>query len=187
VANKALESNPHPVDRYLVRDPDNKVEAQAHRDLVLDSLEQLSQTFNDNLNAPPLMLGNELSDGIVIYLYAHSRADNIPDYLKLVAERAKCHVGNGGEFCLDHALGIIDPPFKGAKPKAPGEHKHKRLFLIAFHDFEVAEVYSKQIVSLRNAANFVGLNGYVEKSLDGEYSNWREENRDWLTWVFDMV
>ena len=58
---------------------------------------------------------------------------------------------------------------------------------MAFHDFEVVGKFSKQIDSLCNAAELVGLKGYVEKSLDGEYADWREENRDWLTLVFDLI
>ena len=88
---------------------------------------------------------------------------------------------------LDHALGISDPPFRGAKPKGPGEHKHQRLFLIAFYDCEVVQTAKTQSAALNDAAEFIGLHAYEEKSLDGEYRDWRDENRDWLTWVFDLI
>ena len=182
----------HPVDRYLSRAPDNEAAAKAHHEQVLDTLEQFALSLVHNPSAsPPLTFVTELSDGFLVYLFAHKRGENlfqqIPEHLQSLAKKAQKHVDGGGEFSLDHALGISDPPFRGARPKAPGEHKHQRLFLIAFHDFEVTGEFPTQIGSLRNAAELVGLRGYVEKSLDGEYTDWREENRDWLTWIFDLV
>ena len=182
----------HPVDLYLERAPDNEAAAKVHHDQVLDTLEQFALSLVDNPGAsPPLTFVTELSDGFLVYLFAHKRGENpfqqIPENLQSLAKKAQKHVDGGGEFCLDHALGISDPPFRGAKPKVPGEHKHQRLFLIAFYDFEVSDTAISQIDALRNAAELVGLNAYEEKSLDGEYRDWREKNRDWLTWVFDLV
>ena len=182
----------HPVDRYLERAPDNEAAVKGRRDQALDALAQFALSLVDDPGMPtPLIMAAELSDELLVYLFAHKRGEHlfqrIPEHLQSLAKKAKKHVDGGGEFSLDHALGISDPPFRGAKPKAPGEHKHQRLFLMAFHDFEVTDKFPTQIGSLRNAAELVGLRAYREKSLDGEYTDWREENRDWLTWVFDLV
>jgi len=172
--------------------PDNEANTEAHRQFVFGVLEQFAESMFDDPNAPPpLTMITELSDGFAVYLYAHGRARNlgqhIPAYLRRFAEKARKHVEGGGEFCLDHALGIGDPPFRGAKPKGPGEHKHQRLFLIAFYDYEVAQTAKTQIEAIRNAAELVGFRAYEEKSLEGEYRKWRGDNRDWLTWVFDLI
>lgn len=182
----------HPVDRYLERAPDNEAAAKVHHDQVLDTLEQFALSLVENPGAsPPLTMVSELSDGFLVYLFAHKRGEDlfqrIPEHLQSLAKKAQKHVDGGGEFCLDHALGISDPPFRGAKPKAPGEHKHRRLFLMAFYDFEVAQTLPSQIDALRTAAEQVGLTGYVEKNLDDEYREWRDKNYDWLTWLFDLV
>jgi len=182
----------HPVDRYLERAPDTKAIAQMRREHKLDALDQLARSLANNLNAPlPLIVTTELSDRLNIYLYAHNRADglneHIPEHLAKFAELARNHVAGGGEFCLDHALDLIDPPFKGPKPKGPGEHKHRRLFLVAFYDLEVGGEAKTQIGALRRAAEQVGLIGYEEKTLDGEYRDWCNANSTWLIWVFDMA
>ncbi len=184
--------NPHPVDHYLKRAIDTEADFQAHRHRVFDALEQLTQSFANNLNAPPpLTVASELSDGLTIYLYAHDQAgglsNGVPEHLRKRAERARKHVGNGGEFCLDHALGLIDPPFRGPKPKGPGEHKHRRLFLMTFYDSEVAEANTTQIAALQNAAEHAGLNSYEEKYLEGEYRKWRDKNNEWIIWFFDLI
>ena len=166
----------HPVDSYLARAPDNEATAKVHHDQVLDTLEQFALSLVDNpVASPPLTMASELSDGFLVYLFAHKRGENlfqqIPGHLQSLAKKAQKHVDGGGEFCLDHALGISTPSFRGAKPKKPGDHKHQRLFLIAFHDLEVVGEFPTQIGSLRNAAELVGLRAYVEKSLDGEYTD----------------
>jgi hypothetical protein len=188
----APKPDPHPVARYLERVTDTEANFQDHRRRMLDALEQLSQYFADNLNEPPPMtVSSELSDGLAIYIYAHEQTDDlsksIPDHLKKFAERARNHVGNGGEFCLDHALEIIDPPFKGPKPKGPGEHKHRHIFLMTFYDWEVARTAKSQIDALRNASKHEGSPHFEEKYLDGEYSKWRDKNKEWLIWIFDLA
>jgi hypothetical protein len=192
VTTKTPEPIQHPVDRFLERAPDNEAAAKVRRSQALDALEQFALSLVNNPDMPvPLTMATELSDELMVYLFAHKRGDDlfqrIPEHLQPFAKKAQKHVGAGGEFCLDHALGISDPSFRGARPKGPGEHKHRRLFLMAFHDFEVVGKFSKQIDSLCNAAELLELKGYVEKSLDGEYADWREENRDWLTLVFDLI
>ncbi len=184
--------NRHPIDDFLSRIPDHDGIQEAHRERTLNILEDLANYLLDNSNTPPpLTLADDLSDGLLIYLFAHRGDDallqRIPNYLHRFAEKARKHVERDGEFCLDHALGISPPSFKGAAPKKPGDHKHQRLFLMAFHDFEVAELFPTQIEALRNAAQQVALQGYEEKNLDGEWRKWRNANIEWLTWVFDLV
>ena len=192
MTTKPVDPTPHPVDRYLTRKPDNEAAAALHRNQILDALEHFTLTLVQNPSTPPsLVLVTEFSDAFLIYLFAHRRGDNlfqkIPAHLQSLARKAQKHVDGGGVFSLDHALGIVDPPFQGARPKDPGEHKHQRLFLIAFYELEVSDAGISQIDALRNAAKFVGHGAYEEKSLDGEFRNWREKNRDLLTWVFDLV
>jgi len=181
----------HPVDDYLSRatryndDGDN-----IERRLIV--LEQLSDNLHSASNDPlPLFVGDEIGDALAIYLYAHGRRDKsasgIPQHLIPMANKAQKHVASGGEYSMDHALGLAIPSFIGARPKAPGEHSRQRLFLIAFYENEVHGTAKSQIDALRYAADFCGLVAYEEKSLDNEYRDWRNENQDWLTWVFDKV
>ena len=134
MTTKPVDPTPHPVDRYLTREPDNKAAAKLHRDQILDALEHFALALAQNKSTPPtLALSTEFSAGFLVYLFAHRRGNNllqeIPTHLKSLATKARKNVDSNGEFSLDHALGIVEPPFQGAKPKEPGEHKHKRLFI----------------------------------------------------------
>jgi hypothetical protein len=177
---------------YLDRISDHENIDADHRDRKRSALENLAIHLLNNSNTPlPLAVVDELHDGFLVYLYAHQDNDDllkrIPSYLRHFAGKARHHVLKNREFCLDHALGISIPSFEGAPPKKPGDHKHQRLFLMAFHDHEVSEEFPAQIEALRNAARIDGLQAFEEKTLDGEYRDWRDENVEWLTWVFDLA
>ena len=183
----------HPIDDYLERlgEFDDDSDRQAHRTRMLELIQQLTQHLVDHQIEPlPLSVILDVPNGMILYLYAHGFSQGLeaklPDHLMPLANKARKHVEGGGEYCIDHALGISEPPFRGARPKKPSEHKHQRLFLMAFHDYEAAETFDTQIDSLRNAARLVGLKGYQEKSLDGEFRAWRDRNHDWLLWLFAM-
>jgi hypothetical protein len=189
----ADETDSHPVDRYLARDPDTEANAKVKREQTFEALHQLGQYFTGDLNKTPSLneitdLSDALSDGLEAYLYAHGRLDHlgdgIPFQLVKLAERARKHVDKGGEFSLDNALGIIKPKFKGPGIKEPGEHTHRHLFLMAFYDCEIAPEEMSQIDALRQAAKHDGTPVNDEKYLDEEYRKWRNKNFDWLFWMF---
>ena len=190
----------HPVDEYLERAEAIQSQIRPDRDNALDLLTSLGQHVLAQAGlvaselpdaSLPLSVALELSDPLLVYLFAHDRADvsieQTPDYLRPFAEKARKHVERGSEFCLDHALGISEPRFWNAPQKLPGEHKHRRLFLIAFHDFYVSREAKTRIDALRNAALLVGQTAYLEKSREGEFRRWRNENCEWLTWIFDLT
>jgi hypothetical protein len=185
VTTEPADPVPHPVDRLLKRKPDNEAIAKFYRDQTLNDLEHMA------LASPSLADITGFSDSFLIYLFAHRRGEHllqkIPVHLQPLAAKAQKHVDGGGVFSLDHALGIDDPPFQGAKPKEPGAHKHQRLFLIAFYELQYSDSKISQIDALRYAAEIVSFRHYVEKNLDGEFRDWQSENRDWLIWVFDLV
>jgi|GEM_PF-6924613 hypothetical protein len=181
----------HPVDDYLswanrYNDDGDDIERR------LTVLEQLSDYLQSASNDPlPLVVGDEVGDALTMYLYAHGRriksASAIPQHLMPMADKARKHVASGGEYSIDHALGLSIPKFIGARPKAPGEHSRQRLFLIAYYENEILENAKSQIGALRYAADICGVAAYEEKSIDNEYRDWRNENQEWLTWVFDTL
>ena len=61
MTDEAPETSPHPVDRYLERAIDTEADFKALRRRVLDALEQLAQSFANNLDKPPsLKVASEL-------------------------------------------------------------------------------------------------------------------------------
>jgi hypothetical protein len=192
VNDKTGEHKYHPVDRYLNRSPGSETHDNAHRNHMLGVLDQLATSMANNQNVPlPISVVAELSDGLAVYLHAHGYGDNpvstVPENLQHLADKARKHVEGGGEFFIDNALGIIALPFRGAKEKGPGEHKHRRLFMIAFYEREIAGSAKSNIQALRDAAQLTGLKGYEEQSLDREFRNWRDENTNWMMHTFDLA
>ena len=125
------EASWHPVDDYLARAHDHDDTQKDHRERVLNAVEALSNYLLDNRNTPPpLTITDQLSDGLLVYVFAHQDHNDlkarIPEHLLRFAEKARKHVERGDEFSLDHALGISTPTFRGAKPKKLGDHSGSR-------------------------------------------------------------
>jgi hypothetical protein len=172
------------IERYPAIGGDEAAEAEQERTWQL--LRVLAEYLVDNPNEPvPLSVATELAEPLVAYLYAHGRAGGLEKRVTLdekALQKSRDLVETGREYHLDHALGLVTPPFQGAPKKY--RHRNETLFLIAFCEHELADRAETQISVLRRAARVVGLRGYTDENLSHEYGRWRENNKHWLMEYF---
>ncbi len=191
----------HPIDVYLKRleGIESSEELDMRRKEALESIAALARHL---VEQPDASLADEivvdLRLRLIAYLHVHRVIEGLPDNLDPreletvsdpweLVEKAPGQVPRGQSFTLDDVLGIAKPKLRGRPAKQGAPHKHERLFLMAFHDHEVVKKFRTQIAALKHAATLTGLKEYEADSLDHEYRVWRDPQRTWLCWLFDLV